>query len=505
MNKPVRSLTLSLAGLALLALASSALADPALSWSEVAVMAAQALQNGDYAAAARDYEVAAQRAPAIQQPDLLLSAAAAALKVNDAPRAAALLGRIPTDTLDAAQSQRLLQVRAALAQARQGVLQGAGQVMVQPAAPSAAAPQPVTTAGAVALLLPLSGPLASVAAAIRDGFMTAYLRSHSQTPVRVYDAGSTPDAAGAAYQHALRDGARMIVGPLRKDAVAAIAAQPQLLVPVLALNNLDSSAPAPAHFYQYGLAPEDEARAAAERAVADGARRAVALVPQSDWGDRVLRAFTQQLTQLGGSVLKSARYSSGQTDFSKPIQEIFNLEASKARHRALTSVLGMRTEFEPRRRDDVDFVFLAARPGDARQILPQLRFFRASGLPIYATSLIYDGTADNDVNGVIFCDMPWILQTDGDYAAQRVDTAELSSAKAQPRLFAFGMDAWSLISRIQSGAGSAGMVYPSATGGLLIGANGVVTRKLNCARIAGGVPRLLDISMPGLAAPAAGQ
>lgn len=500
MNNPVRYLALGLTGIFLLALAATAQAQPSLSWSEIAIMGNQALQNGDYAAAARDYEIAAQRAPAQQQPALLLSAAECALKVNDAPRAAQLLARIPVATLDAAQNQRLQLARRVLDDEQHGIFQDAQQGHATAAPPSA---QPISTApatSAIALLLPLSGQYAGASSAIRDGFMTAYLRAGGKVPVRVYDTGDSITTVNAAYQHALREGAGMIVGPLRKEYVAAFAAQTQLPVPVLALNTLDQSAAVPPHFYQYGLAPEDEARAAAERAIADGARRAVAMVPQSEWGDRVLAAFSQRLAQLGGGVLKTARYNSGQTDFSDAIQSLLGLDASKQRHKALTAVIGIRTEYEPRRRDDVDFIFLAARRSDARLILPQFRFFRATSLPVYATSLIYDGTSDPDVNGVTFCDMPWILQTEGTIAAQRAEVAGLASAQAQPRLFAFGMDASTLVGRIQSGSASPGMVYPSATGGLEVGANGVVARKLNCARFVNGQPRLLDIALP-----AAGQ
>ncbi|WP_404854442.1 penicillin-binding protein activator, partial [Escherichia coli] len=45
--------------------------------------------------------------------------------------------------------------------------------------------------------------------------------------------------------------------------------------------------------FQFGLAAEDEARAVASRAWGDGMRRAVALVPRGEWGDRVLAAFSQ--------------------------------------------------------------------------------------------------------------------------------------------------------------------------------------------------------------------
>ncbi|MGH8455530.1 MAG: penicillin-binding protein activator [Stenotrophobium sp.] len=511
MNNPVRSNRTSrfhirvcgLAALAVFTLAGCTMmarADPYASAVGMATQAAAAQQRGDYASASRDYEEAARTSPQQDAPNYLMSAAETALKANDPVRASMLLDGIQSGVLDRGQMARLRTDRAALTSARNPALPLAASSSLGSAAPpvpsALPAPLPGTAgAGAVALLLPLSGPFASTADAIRDGFMTAYLRSGGHVPVRVYDAGTGNDTAMAAYQQALRDGAGFIVGPLRKEAVSAVAAQAQLSVPVLALNYLDDNARTPANFYQFGLAPEDEARAAAERAVTDGDRHAVALVPQSEWGDRVLAAFSQRLAQLGGGVLKSARYSAGATDFSKPIQDIFNLDASKERHRALTAILGEKSEFEPRRRNDVDFIFFAARPSDARLLWPQLRFFRASDLPAYATSLVYDGTQEVELNGVRFCDMPWILQGDGGYATQRIEAGELASARAQPRLFALGMDAWRLAALIQSGQGMVNTVYPSASGGLVIGANHVVARKLECARIQNGNPVLLPAGL----------
>ncbi|MEO7916757.1 MAG: penicillin-binding protein activator, partial [Dokdonella sp.] len=98
--------------------------------------------------------------------------------------------------------------------------------------------------GRVALLLPMTGPVAGVGAAIRDGFFTAYFAdpNEGRPQISVYDAGRTPDDAVAAYTRAVADGASHVVGPLLREAVGRLFKQ-ALPVRVLALNHPDSGDP----------------------------------------------------------------------------------------------------------------------------------------------------------------------------------------------------------------------------------------------------------------------
>ncbi|MDB5969577.1 MAG: hypothetical protein JWQ90_2027 [Hydrocarboniphaga sp.] len=331
-----------------------------------------------------------------------------------------------------------------------------------------------------ALLLPLTGPFAATGEAVRAGFLGA--AGASATDVRVYDSGASADQALVAYQNALADGAAVVVGPLQREAVAAIARLGTPPVPVIALNALDENAIAPGNFLQFGLAPEDEARAAAEQAVAQNQRRAIALVPASDWGRRVFAAFGARLHELGGQVAGSDTFESGTNDPSKMIKRLLGLEASENRHKALTAVLGKDTEFDGRRRGDVDFVFLAAKPNDARVILPQLRFFRAGGLPIYSTSLIFEGRGIDWPNMRV-CDMPWMLDTSGVWIAPRnaAITQIPDVMRSYPRLVALGGDAWRLAGRLRERRLQTEVLIDGASGKLRVANDGRVSRELSCA------------------------
>ena len=180
--------------------------------------------------------------------------------------------------------------------------------------------------GFYALLLPQSGNLAAYAESVRSGFAAAATRAGNPADVRVYDAGN-PGATLNAYSQAVGDGAGVVVGPLLKGDVTALSQAGGPRLPVLALNYLDVGHAAPAGFYQFGLAPEDEARAAAEDAAARGLRRALVLVAANERGARVQAAFAQRLSELGGEVRDSRTYAGEFKDWSTPISALLRYHA----------------------------------------------------------------------------------------------------------------------------------------------------------------------------------
>src|SRR5205807_554284 len=172
--------------------------------------------------------------------------------------------------------------------------------------------------------------------------------------------------------------------------------------------------PAPAQFYQYALSPEDEARLAARRILDDHHRRGVALVPAGDWGERVLAAFKQELQAGGGELLGTAVIDASRTDYTGSITDVLRISDSTARYRRLESALGTKLQFEPRRRADIEFIFAAAQPNTERLLRPQLRFHYAGDIPTYATSDAFepDVRANEELDGLMFPDMPWMLGGD---------------------------------------------------------------------------------------------
>ncbi len=355
----------------------------------------------------------------------------------------------------------------------------------------------------IALLLPLRGVLREAAAAVRDGFMTAWYHSgHYQPLLRVYEANSLN--IDQAYAQALTEGADFIVGPLEKQALTRLAAANRLTAPTLALNRIEVVPEAARRtpdallptLMQFSLSPEDEARQAAARAYTDGYDRALVIVPDDSWGQRLAGAFRDSWTAAGAVILETVNYDPRNNDYAGPVKQALNIDASEVRIQTLRRVLGRSLESRPRWRQDADVVFMAAFPADARQIVPQLRFYQAGRLPVYATSHIFTGNvnpqADADMEGVIFPDLPWVLAADTQTQALRAQVNDnfQAAASAYLRLYALGTDAFNLIPQLARLAYEDEASFSGATGRLSMSADGVITRTLPWGKIVNGRPEL---------------
>jgi outer membrane PBP1 activator LpoA protein len=292
--------------------------------------------------------------------------------------------------------------------------------------------------------------------------------------------------------------------------VQQLASQPVLAVPVLTLNAIDDDTLNNTLLFQFGLAPEDEAREVARRAWQDGYRRAIALIPEGSWGERIYAAYLEEWQTLGGRVLEVGYYTDTETDHGAAISAVLNLDSSKARHQQLVRLAGQTLEFEPRRRQDVDMIFMLATPRQARLINPQLSFYRASRLPVYATSHVYSGRPDSsldaDLNDVAFCDMPWMLVSDGarDYLQTSIAEYWPASAVRYGRFHALGIDAWRVIPYIDQLENSLMGAYQGVTGNLTLDASRQLHRSLNWAHFQQGLPVPLESRLEVMESPLAG-
>lgn len=352
----------------------------------------------------------------------------------------------------------------------------------------------------IALLLPLSGRQQAAGIAVRDGFLSAYYQHDAaQRPrVRVYNVAS--ETFASAYERALAEGAQFIVGPLTKDEVSAAADMGEGRVPVLALNFLAEGHSAPAGFYQFALSPEDEARQVARRVIADGRTRGVVMFPNGEWGTRVATAFADELGVLGGELIARGVYNPEESDHTGVILQLLRLSDSRERHARLSNILGTKLEFEPRRRGDVQFIFVAAQPSQGRLIRPQLRFHYAGDVPMYCTSDAFeaDEAANVDLDGMMFPDMPWMISRDAvsEELREAVRQAWPARANRRGRLYAFGFDAYRLIPVLRSGVRGTASAIGGVTGRLTIDAEGRVRRELDWAQIRDGQPRMLATAPP---------
>lgn len=343
----------------------------------------------------------------------------------------------------------------------------------------------------VALLLPMDGSYAAAGASVAEGFFAAYFdagRDHAPRPsVRVYSTHSTPGGATSGYQQAVADGAQLVVGPLTRDAVAALFSQPALPVPSLALNHPDNRQLPTGDASEFGLMPETEGAEAAVHMVARGLRHAYTIVSSADFSQRALSAFKAEFAARGGVLLGGTTFESGGT-----------------------SLVGMNLASAP---SDAG-IFISMRPNQARVLVPQLRAARIQ-LPIVATSHVYDATDDassnRDLDGVEFCDAPWLFNAQPGLPPHGEIEALLPAAHgASARLFAFGMDAWNLVPYLAWLRTNPGSYLPGATGQLTSDQFGRIRRVLTWAVFNDGLASPLNSSLqmdnvPSAAPPEPGQ
>ncbi|MEO8315745.1 MAG: penicillin-binding protein activator [Pseudomonadota bacterium] len=347
----------------------------------------------------------------------------------------------------------------------------------------------VADAAAIGLLLPITGVNAVFAGLVRDGFLAQVSRmpEGSRPVVRVYDTGTMP--VGTAIQNARADGARILVGPLTRDEVQEASSQRPTDLPMLLLNNLAGNGFVGSNLYQFALAPEDEARQIARQMVGAGQRNAMVMAPTGSWGSRVATAFAEEFTGAGGQVVAQGSYERSGMDQAARTEAVLGISDSRSRYERIRRVAGD-FEFEPRRRPDIDAIFVAGYAPDQGNINPLINMNPtlnryAAGAPIFMTQdgLDADPQSNRDLAGMYVLDIPWMLETSGPAADLRTATETIWTARglARSRYFAFGFDAATLALAIRKPSTS----WPlnGLTGRLNLNPDGRVERSLQWARV----------------------
>lgn len=344
----------------------------------------------------------------------------------------------------------------------------------------------------IALLLPNKGPHATAGAAIKAGFMSNYY-DHQHDPkapvdITVYD--TTDHDVQTVYRQAVHQGANVVVGPLIKHDVARIEAMGSALVPTLGLNRTHHSKKTTHHLFEYALSPHDEAQQVAKKILRDGASRVLVIIPAGNWGKEVADAFTETFHSLGGQIIDTATYQPYDS-LDLTIKQLL-----KINNKTFNQFRQGQTEEDniaSPRRTDFDAIFMIANPTIGRQIKPLLQFYFADNIPVYSTSEIYTGVPnpnlDRDLNGIIFCDMPFNLLNNqrSQHAHQQLAQLVPKLALNKQALFAFGQDAYLIATHLSPLKLSPYHQLDGLTGRLYLD-NQQILRQLLWATFKNGVP-----------------
>ncbi|MEW6314105.1 MAG: penicillin-binding protein activator [Pseudomonadota bacterium] len=341
---------------------------------------------------------------------------------------------------------------------------------IAPAATPESAEPPVPPAVPhIALLLPLdSAPFGHVADAVREGFIAAASVQGTDLPIMAYPTDENTEKILASYREAIAAGARIVVGPLTRNAVAALAASNLVTVPTLALNALESER-WPPQMYMYGLQIESDARQVAQLAYAQGKRKVVVVGTDTALSRRMRQAYADEWKKLGAET-------------------------------AAELILHADNDILPTLREEVmknaaDAVFLALDGEKARTV----RSYLDSSAAIYATSQVFSGKTETlanfDLNGVRFVDMPWLVQPDHP-AVMIYPRPEMPLSAELERLYAFGIDAFRLAETMLHPPADWDITLDGVTGHIALGRAHQFVRELVPVQLSEGDAVILPSAKP---------
>jgi len=275
----------------------------------------------------------------------------------------------------------------------------------------------------IGLLLPLNAPeFFRASEAVRLGCQAALAYLNKRPPLQVVRTDAQASSIIAEYEAAVQRGAAVMVGPLTRSGVTALATAGHITVVTIALNGADGDSPLPPRLYTFGLSAESEARAVARSAFARGLRESVVVEASSLLAKRVARAFADEWFSLGGRISDVREFG--------PRGDLVDMRRGLADSQA-------------------QLTFLAAEADQARTVRPYLN----NQIPVFATSQINDGKSDalanGDLNGIRFVDMPWLVQPD--HAAVMVYPRLDGLSTELQRFYALGIDSCRIAGQLLAG------------------------------------------------------
>jgi outer membrane PBP1 activator LpoA protein len=293
-----------------------------------------------------------------------------------------------------------------------------------PGQESANAPPAASRSGGpvrIALLLPMKSPsLGGAAESVRAGFMASVERDGAGVEVDLVPTGDSADDALAAYTLAAASH-DVIVGPLARPAVSALAAKGALSRPTVALNHPEPRGALPPGMLVAGLSIEDEARQAAEWAAREHPHgRVLILTAKAAWSQRAAAAFEARWSELGNT---------GQR-FAVP-------SADGRVEPSAMAELKTRLEIDP-----PELLFAALDVVELRQV----RAETGTAVPCYAGSAGNPGRAPGmslaELDGLRLVDVPWLIRPDHGAVMVYPRPLDTDQSLTMNRLYALGIDAF---------------------------------------------------------------
>ena len=200
----------------------------------------------------------------------------------------------------------------------------------------------------IAILLPLSGPMAGLGGPMLQAAQLA-LSLPGSPILDVHDTGGDPQRAAQAAQAAVLAGDKLILGPLTAPetaTVGAVASASQ--VGVLAFTS-DPAVAAPG-VWTMGLTPGQQVRRLVAAARDDGRQHIAAILPQGALGDAMQTALETAITDAGMQTANIQRSDPGLAGFTAALKTISNYDGRRGEVAARLKALRRDTDPDARAR-----------------------------------------------------------------------------------------------------------------------------------------------------------
>nr|WP_136252594.1 penicillin-binding protein activator [Ningiella ruwaisensis] len=401
----------------------------------------------------------------------------------------------------------------------------------------------------IAVLLPLSGRLASQGDAIKQGIIAGYMQNLVSSNSAAFDEISVVPSPLVEFidtgsENTLNDSINAerlsaytsVVGPLLKPHIDAVKNmvdkntllialntieadtedknEPGLLVnysePLQAehaLNQSQAITPNAEEAHQtlsafFALSPEQEAVNLARLIQTEGIKHPIIIHDNASITHRMLDAFLDEWTSTQKSMLKNedklykpsiVSYADNQS-MRVGITSALDVLQSEKRISQLSNLANERVYSVTRNRRDVDAFVVFARPNEVELINPiiesSMSLFSDEQIPVYASSMSYNHKQNRnslrDLRNLVFLDMPFLMPEMRETSlAKQVDEVFNSPSSTFLRLFAFGFDAAKLTQQILRMQIFDHVEDTGISGRLSVDQDGIIQRELDTLIIQG--------------------
>ena len=342
----------------------------------------------------------------------------------------------------------------------------------------------------IAILLPFDGPLAKTSNNILQGILATYYsnyKSQSETPNLIIKNTYDTSFEEKLGEITAKNKIDYVIGPIDKDEVNNLT-EIKNDATIIALNKSEQ---AQNNIFNFYLSPSDEASDMAKNIHDRGYHNALIITTNNTWQQKIANKFYSSWEQLGGAAkLTQLDENSG---FASALKSSFSIDKSEARAQNLEKIIKEKFKFIPARRNDIDMIFIAANPNDAREIKPLLKYYFAGDIPVFSISTIYNTGSnsykDKDLNDIEFMDSKWLVNFDRDKnLKQSLQKIWGEDFQVQKRLYAMGSDAYKLTMNIAK-MKKVKHSISGATGSLSINNENNIERKLDWLKFKNGAPK----------------